>query len=99
MGPITPNSVHFPAGLGVGLTENDGITTSNSGSTPTGMRSRAMSTIGGEDGTSPAMKRPIEAPKGKRKPVPEIVQPESSDDDAELNERMSQAHIGVTHAL
>lgn len=106
LGPITPNSAHFPAGLGVGLTEHDGITTGNYATTPTGMRSRAMSTIGSEDGTltSQAVRRPSEAPKGKRKPVPEIVQLNDevdgdADADADLNARMSQAQIGVTHAL
>ena len=96
LGPITPNSVSFPAGLGVGLTEQDGITNS---STPTGIRSRPMSTMGSaDDVASHGIKRPGEAPKGKRKPVPEIVQPEQ-DEEADLNERMGQAHIGVTHAL
>lgn len=93
MGPITPNSAYFPTGLGIGLTERDGVTVVST-SPP---RAQAVSTAG--DDIAQYAKRPIETPKGKRKPVPDIEVAQAADsDEDDLNAMMGRAHVGVAHA-
>jgi hypothetical protein len=57
-GPVTPSSVNSPAGLGVGLSEKEGLTGS--------LSSPPVESVS-------APKRIMEEPKIKRKPVPEVV--------------------------
>jgi hypothetical protein len=71
-------SAHFPAGLGVGLAEKDGLTTP-----------------GSKCESVPMVKRPVEEPKIKRKPVPSA----EVDDENVIDLGDDVKRVSISHAM